>query len=271
MMIDDLDFKLNSLEFKLFSELILKKSGIYLTVYKRELIKNRLLKRIIALKIKSYSEYYNYILNDKTGGELFEMINYISTNKTEFFREIHHFNFFDAYIRNNLNKLNELYIWSAGCSTGEEAYTIAIVVNEQFENIRNADIKILATDINTKVLEHAQKGIFGYERIKDIPKRMRQKYFDSIDKLSLQFKEKYKSNIRFQYLNLIEKFPFTKKFDFIFCRNVMIYFNENTRRDIVKNFYNQLKSGGYLFIGHSESLNSLDTEFKYVQPSVYER
>ena len=175
------------------------------------------------------------------------------------------------YIYEN-SREKDLRLWCAACSSGEESYTIAMIIDEFFnDKVVGWDRKILATDISTRVLDIAKAGIYEAERIKPLPVLWKQKYFDMIDKRSLVVNEKIKSQIIYKKFNLMDDFPFKKKFHAIFCRNVMIYFDGETKRNLVNKLYDSLDYGGYLFIGLSESLNRDVTRFKYLRPSVYRK
>lgn len=265
-------------EFELFKKLIYDISGIHLDSGKISLVKSRLSKRLKALKLKSYHDYYDFVKSDKTGEEIRELLNAISTNVTSFFREPIHWEFLKDYFKTPevLTGKKKLRIWSSASSTGQEPYTIMMILNEYIANISQWDIKLLATDIDTQVLAKAQKGIYTENDIGDMPKHYVQSYFktskNEIGKLS-QVKGPLRNKILFRSFNLVrgDFSLFHNQFDMIFCRNVMIYFDRETRDDLVKNFYNLLPKGGLLFIGHSESLTSLLNYFEVVRPSIYRR
>ncbi len=265
-------------EFEIFKKLIYEISGIHLDSGKISLVKSRLSKRLKALKLKSYQDYYDFVKSDKSGEEIRELLNAISTNVTSFFREPIHWEFLKDYFKTPavLTGKRKLRIWSSASSTGQEPYTIMMILNEYIANISQWDIKLLATDIDTQVLAKAQKGIYTENDIGDMPKHYVQSYFkttkNEIGKLS-QVKAPLRNKILFRSFNLVrgDFSLFHNQFDMIFCRNVMIYFDRETRDDLVKNFYNLLPKGGLLFIGHSESLTSLLNYFEVVRPSIYRR
>lgn len=265
--------------FKLFSELIYKAAGIRLSAAKKSLLVSRLMKRLKALGINSYYDYYHRIKDNED--ELVEMLNCISTNTTKFFREGHHFEYLAKHILPELFKNKQektIRIWSAGCSTGEEPYTIAITAREVLDKERGGrrdiNIKILATDISTKVLKAAEKGVFDEEQLPDKMPFAAGKYFmkgtgENAGKIKI--KDFAKEMIRFRRLNFKEPvYPFRKKFDIIFCRNVMIYFDEEMKRHVFEKFYRYLSDGGYLFLGHSETMLMQD-KFKPVHVTVYKK
>jgi chemotaxis protein methyltransferase CheR len=191
-------------------------------------------------------------------------------------RESDHFNYFRdtvlPYIKNTVGS-NDLRIWSAGCSTGEEPYTLAMIIDEFFgEEKSKWDTKVLATDISSRVLEKAAKGIYSNEAAAYLPGKWKIKYFDVFDKESIIINEKIRNEVIYRKFNLMEdNFPFRKKFHVIFCRNVMIYFDTRTKWELANKFYDKMEYGGYLFIGHSESLNRDETRYKYILPAVYRK
>lgn len=275
-----MDIDINDEEFGLFQRLIYNESGINLTPAKKELLKSRLMKRLRERSLTSFKEYYRYVTEeDTTGEELVIMLDCISTNLTEFFREAAHFDFLSEkalpVLLENKRKKREkkIRIWSAGCSTGEEPYSISMILAECIEQLCEWDIKILATDLSTRVLKKAMLGVYAKDRLKGIPLQMLNTYFEKGNlKDHYQIKDSLRDLIVFRRLNLTdETFPFKGQFDFIFCRNVMIYFNKQTQTELVSKFYKHLAPDGYLFIGHSESLAGTETRFRYVRPSIYQK
>jgi len=266
-------------EFGKISRLVYEVCGIDLHEGKKELVKTRLGKRLRSGNFHSFSEYYNHVTTKAGMEELIAMIDSISTNLTSFFREESHFARLRVIVPPLLQSTRRngfpprLRIWSAGCSTGEEPYTIAVALSEM-PGVGTADVRILATDISTRVLKTAVNAIYDEDRLKGIPRELMKKYFlkgqGSWDG-SYRVKDSIRSMVDFKRLNLKEPFPMTDPFDVIFCRNVMIYFDKEMQGGVVKRFYNLLKDGGYLFIGHSESLTGIDHRFKYIEPSVYHR
>lgn len=269
------------MDIKIFSEFrdfIYLKSGIHLTELKIPLLKARVSKRLRALEMDSYSEYLNYLKNDKSGQEIVDFLNVISTNTTHFYRESVHFDVLRKFIRKTLfdEGKRKLRIWSAASSSGEEPYSIAITVDDVMNDLGCAgkvDFKLLATDISTKVLEKALAGVYLKENMKELPDSLMKKYFTEY----LQNKEavclvndEIKQLISFRRLNLSQTpFPMKGPMDVIFCRNVMIYFDNEVRQKLIDEAYRLLKPGGLLMIGHSESLSALKTKFKILHPAVY--
>ena len=271
--------EITSEEFQNIAQLVYQRFGINLTDRKVTLVKGRLNKLIRTKGFASFKEYYNYVVNDSSGTELLQLVDKISTNHTYFYREEEHF----ATLKNSIlpeivsqlpgEDPNELRIWSAGCSSGEEPYTLAIELKEYFGGIQAITGKvILATDISLTVLESAGVGEYTMERLKNVPRQLLGRYFDRTPDSTYRVRDSIRSLLLFKRLNLMrETFPFKKKFHMIFCRNVMIYFDKATKERLVENFANYLVPGGYLFIGHSESLGRDSKIFKYIQPALYKK
>ncbi len=244
-------------------------SGINLREGKEALVRARLLKRLRQLGLKDFNSYIDYISSPDGRQEIIHMVDAITTNKTSFFRESIHFEFLRKRVIKEI-KGKRIRIWSAACSSGEEPYSIAISLMEELPNISSWDVKILATDISLEMLQKAKKGIYSFESVSNVPLELRQKYFDPMREGGyFQIKSKVKDLIHFAYLNLMDKWPMKGPFDVIFCRNVMIYFAKETQQELVGRFYNLLREGGYLFVGHSEGLVSIRHNFKYVRPATY--
>lgn len=240
--------------------------GIKLTKEKHTLVNSRLTKRLTALRLNDFDEYLKLVEKDEK--EFSQMIDSLTTNKTDFFREIQHFQFLQKEILPNL-RARRLRIWSAACSSGEEPYSISILLHEALSGIRNWDIKILATDISSRILEKAQKAEYNEEQIAGVSPSLQQKYFTKTPSGNYQVQDSVKNLVRFARLNLMGEWKMQGPFDVIFCRNVMIYFDKTTQGNLVNRFYHLLPAGGYLFIGHSESLNGINHNYRYIQPAVY--
>lgn len=263
-------------EFNQLSAFIKTNYGINLKPEKQTLVIGRLQAVLVQNGFKNFSEYYDYVTTDKTGVALSTLLDKITTNHTFFMRESDHFDYFkDVALPFFTNKATDrdLRIWCAGCSSGEEPYTLAMIIDEYFGREKIYwDTKLLATDISSKVLDEAKKGIYSNSEMDTLPAKWRLNYSSKLDKDNSIIIDKIKNDIVYRKFNLMEGvFPFKKKFHIIFCRNVMIYFDENTKNTLVNKFYDLLEPGGYLFIGHSESLNRDETKFKYVQPAVYRK
>ena len=270
--------ELRPVDFEKIRRLIYEKCGINLHEGKKELVRARLGKRLREGNFRSFSHYYNYVVTEEGAAELVRMIDSISTNLTYFFREDSHFQKLTAILPNLLaasgNKgVPRLRIWSAACSTGEEPYSIAIKILETMSGTSN-DVKILATDISTSVLKTAESGIYSAEKIKNIPAGLVKKYFQGgMGKWEGYFRVKndIRERVQFKRFNLMQPPPQSVKFDVIFCRNVMIYFDKQTQSALVNRLCDSLVSDGYLFIGHSESLTGFNHRLKYIEPSVYRK
>ena len=268
-------------EFAKFAALIFQESGINLTDRKKELLRTRSGKRMRQLGLRSFSEYYRAVTDDPSGSELVVLLDAISTNLTSFFREDRHFEYIERQAlpriteRRNGTGARRLRIWSAGCSTGEEPYSIAIITAQYLHSHSGWDVKLLATDISTKALDTARRGVYRQERLRDIPQALLRTHFlkgrGPADG-HYRVKPELQKMIVFRRLNLIQDaYPFRGTFDVIFCRNVMIYFDKPTQAALVNRLYRYLDPGGYLFIGHSESLAGVDTPFKFMQPTIYQK
>jgi len=268
--------QLQDREFNNFKEIIYREAGIKLSDLKKALVQARLSRRIRLLNLTSYDEYYEYLI-EHYEDEKVHFINSITTNKTEFFREKKHFDFMmdSALPAIEASGANEIRIWSAGCSTGEEPYTIALTVLEYFGTRRKPVIKILATDIDTQVLEKAQAGIYTDDQTDTVPESLMQKYFlkkDSDGSLFYKVKDSVKQLVFFRHLNLhSEQYPMTKQFDIIFCRNVIIYFDKLMQVKLFSRFRNYLKDTGYLMIGHSENISSITDDFILMGNTIYRK
>jgi chemotaxis protein methyltransferase CheR len=265
-------------EFRLISDLVYQHCGINLHDGKKELVRARLAKRLREGNFPNFSEYIRYVLEDSTGREFSILVDSLSTNLTKFFREDQHF----EYLRSQLlprvlaakQGQHDLRIrgWSAGCSTGEEPYSIAITLLEAVAGRGRWDVKLLATDVSTRVLERAQEGIYEKDRVEPIPLPLRNKYMAHRKERGrdlYEVGEALRSMVLFRYLNLMEDWPVKDPLDFIFCRNVMIYFDKPTQGRLINRYYDLLASGGVLFTGHSESLTGIEHRFRYVQPTIY--
>lgn len=263
-------------EFAKLAGFIKSNYGINLKGEKKSLIIGRLNNVLMQKDFNSFSDYYDYVVADKTGYAAAVLIDKITTNHTFFMREVDHFYFFKntvlPYLASTIRD-KDLRIWSAGCSTGEEPYTLAMLLDEHFGKEKVLwDSKLLATDISGKVLEAAKKGVYSNEEISLLPAKWKLGYFKKYDNENSILVDKIRDEVIYRKFNLMEAvFPFKRKFHVIFCRNVMIYFDNKTRDDLVNKYYQHLEPGGYLFIGHSESLNRGTTQFKYIMPAVYRK
>jgi len=272
-----MDYELNQREFDQLSRLVYEKSGINLHEGKRELVRARLTRRLHATGLNTFQAYYDYVLNESTGQELVALLDSVSTNLTSFFREPAHFNFLRQEVLPRLAARKgpgsrRLWIWSAGCSSGEEPYTVALCVLETLPRLIGWDFKFIATDISTRALEAAQAGVYTAERLATVPRDMLQRHFQLGVKEwrgHYRVKPEVRRLIEFRRANLLEGPPVPGQFEIIFCRNVMIYFDAPTQERVVGIFRQRLQPGGCLFIGHSESLARVRHGFRYLRPAVY--
>jgi chemotaxis protein methyltransferase CheR len=265
-------------EFDLIRNLVYKQFGIALTPVKKSLVVGRLQKTLRLLGFSSFGQFYEHVVNDASGAALDALVNQISTNHTFFYREAAHFAFFRQKalpeITRRLQQENkrDIRLWCAGCSSGEEAYTIMMEMLEHFaDSYRLWDAGLLATDISAKALAKAAAAVYPDENVSNVPAAA-MRYFKRNSSGAWEVSSAVKQEVTFRRFNLMnETFPFKKPFHAIFCRNVMIYFDQPTRQELVGKFYASLVPGGYLFIGHSESLGRDQELFEYVMPAVYRR
>jgi len=244
---------------------------------KRTLIEGRLSNVLKQRGFNNFTEYVDHVLSSKSDEEISLLVSKLTTNFTYFLREDQHFDFmtqtaFPEILPNIKNK--SLAIWSAGCSSGEEPYTIAMVIDNYFKgNKKGMDTRVLATDISDNVLRKAKNGVYNADRMTRLPDTWIKKYFTKIDEETYQVSSAIKQEVIFRKFNLMEPvFHFKRKFDIIFCRNVMIYFDNAVRLALVKKYAENLRPGGYLFIGLSENLvHSNDIPLQYVRPSIYRK
>lgn len=277
--LDDSRLTITDEEFRQLREFIHAHSGIALSDHKRALVCSRLAKRLRLHDLGHYSDYYRLLTeNDPEGIERMAMINSITTNKTDFFREPHHFHFlaeqvFPAY-KQNPNRERPLRMWSAASSTGEEAYSLAMTALEAMPSFNEKDIRILATDIDTDVLSRAASGVYSRAQARQIPEALLRRYFlrgQGAHEGEVMAKPLLKSLIYFHWLNLQEDpWPMQEKFDVIFCRNVLIYFDKPTQQKLFQRMAGALKKDGYLMLGHSEAMHGWSNIFKPVGHSIYQ-
>lgn len=269
-------------DYELFRRMVYAHSGINLGDQKMQLVRARLGKRVRSGGFKSFREYYRHVENDPSGQELCSLLDAISTNTTHLFREIRHFKLLADILTKILedrkwrSEHKTIRIWSAACSSGEEPHSIAMVAHHALQGHPTIALKILATDISLQMLSRAQLGIYDTHRVGTVPAEFRQRYLKKIQGEDghpcLQLVPELRRLISFSRFNLMTPtFPFRHGFDVIFCRNVMIYFDRTTQQTLVNKLAQQLRPGGYLMIGHSESLNNLAHPLSYVEPTVYRK
>jgi chemotaxis protein methyltransferase CheR len=263
--------ELTPAQFARITDVLHEHAGIRMREGKEGLVRARLTKRLRKLGLADFDAYLKYIEKDSTRGEFAEMIDALTTNKTSFLREASHFDFLRTSVFPTLN--GPVRIWSAGCSSGEEPYTLAMLCNEAFADIATRDVRILSTDISHRVLAQAKAGVYPAENMADVPAPWLQKYWtrkqDAQGRAVFEAEKPLRRLVHFAKLNLMERWPMQGPFDAILCRNVMIYFDKATQQQLVERYWQLLRPGGHLFVGHSESLTGLAHKFRYVQPAVY--
>ncbi len=266
-------------EFEMMRELIHRRFGINLTDQKRSLLVSRLQKYLREQGFASFQSYFEHLTGDKSERALSDLVDRVSTNHTFFNREKDHFDYFlhtalPATVA-KLRKLGrrDLRIWCAACSSGEEAYMLLMLVHEYLgAEYAQWDAGILATDISERVLAIATAGIYPEERVASLPEALRRKYFQRLPDGQWKVLDSLRKEATFRRFNLMnERFPFKHAFHIIFCRNVMIYFDQPTRETLVRKFHQCSEAGGYLFIGHSETLGREQTLYKYLLPAAYQK
>ncbi len=260
------DFEVS--QFVRLRDFIYMKTGIFFEEKKLYLVKKRVNEHMSLLEMADFDTYYRFLKFRDDGTEFQRLINLLTTNETYFFREFDQLAVFaeeclyEVCARKEEAGIKRLRIWSAGCSTGEEPYTLAIILLEMIDDIDDWDVKIEATDIDTKVLERARHGVYGKRSVRLVPEEYFQKYFKTVSG-NYRIDDRVRSIVRFSHLNLMDerKMRSIKGVDFIFCRNVLIYFDERSRKEVVARFYDAMNPGGYIFLGHSESLSRITTAF----------
>ena len=267
--------------FQRLSVFIKAQCGIELPPSKKMMLEGRIRKRLRSLEMNSFENYCHYLFSTEgVESELARMLDVVTTNKTDFFREPGHF---DYLIKSALPDLIKLFgvsnkcfrVWSAACSTGEEPFTLAMVLSEFAQTHPGFQYDILATDISNQVLEKAREGIYEHDRIEPVPLELRKKYLlksKDPNKKIIKFVDEARNRITFKRLNLMDSsFHINERMDVIFCRNVMIYFDRDNQEKLINRFYRQMVSGGYLFMGHSETLTGMKTAFSYAAATIYKK
>ncbi len=272
--------KMKDKDFKQFSSFIYNQVGIQLPPTKRTMLEARLQKRLKALDIADFEEYAQFVFSALgQQSELVHLIDVVTTNKTDFFREPGHFTFLTEKAlpailnRPNYSPTKPVRIWSAGCSSGEEPYTLAMVISEFAAEQRALRFSILASDISTRILDTAKKAIYPEERTDDIAMHIKKRYLlrsRDHQRGLIRICPELRAMVAFKRINFMDSdFGLSEKMDIIFCRNVVIYFDKATQQNLMRKFHRQLRPGGYLFLGHSETLNGIDVDFKAVGSTVY--
>jgi len=268
-------------DYELIRRLVYCQSGINLGDKKTQLVRARLGKIVRTRGFRSFREYYRHVEQDPSGEELCTLLDAISTNTTHLFREMSHFNLLRRLLQTWLADRDwrarhpTIRIWSAACSSGEEPHSIAMVAHDVLRDHPGVDLKILATDLSVRMLSRAMLGIYEPHRIGTVPPELKTRYLRPTvadGEAVLQLIPELRQTITFARFNLMTPaFPFRNRFNVIFCRNVMIYFDRPTQQAVVGKLTERLHEGGYLLIGHSESLNGIDHRLTYVEPTVYQK
>ncbi|WP_027722737.1 CheR family methyltransferase [Maridesulfovibrio zosterae] len=269
--------KMTDADFRKFSTLIKGEFGIKMPLAKKTMLEARLQKRLRALGLSTHSQYCDFLFSPEGfERELTQLIDVVTTNTTDFFREPKHFELMLTTVLPDLSqqKNRPIKVWSAGCSSGEEPYTIAMVLSEFAAKNSNFNFSILATDISTEILHKAMNAVYSKDKVDVIPLALKKKYMlkskDKAKKL-VRMAPELRKKVDFRRLNFMEPFPFKDEKDIIFCRNVVIYFDRATQDKLFKKFCERLCKGGYLFIGHSESISGMDLPIRQIAPTVYQK
>lgn len=267
-------------EFNKLSVFILNNYGIKLPIAKKTMLEGRLQKRLRALNLSSFKEYCDYVFSiEGQQMELVHMIDVVTTNKTDFFREAVHFDFLSntvlpKYCNNDISS-KHFKVWSAGCSTGEEPYTLAMVMSEFSENNSGFDFDIFATDISSKALHAATTAVYTTEKAAPIPFMLKKKYLlksKDDQKKTVRIIPELRSKVNFKRFNFLEdNFAFAENFNAVFCRNVLIYFDRPTQEKVILKLCSKLETGGYLFLGHSESISNMHVPLTQIQPTTFKK
>ena len=266
---------LNSDTFHRFRALVYRESGIHLTDHKRVMFASRLQKRLRELGLTSFEDYYTLLVEASGADELTVMLDCISTNQTEFFREPRHFAFLRDHVLPKMAENKVVRIWSAACSSGEEPYSIAITLADAIGSLSTWHCRILASDISTRMLAKAAAGVYTSERVRPLGQDLVRRHFlrgTNVQADVVKVKPHLAEMIVFRRINLIEdRYPIKALLDVIFCRNVMIYFDQTTQAGVLMRLSQYLKPGGYLFVGHAEALPGITQELQYVAPTIYRK
>ncbi len=259
--------------FRKISEVVHRVAGIHLKEGKEALVRARLMKRLRQLGIGRVEDYLELIEGKRGAGEIPELVDVMTTNKTHFFREADHFDFLRETVLPALPG-RRLRFWSAACSSGEEPYSLAIVLREHLHELERRDVRVLATDISRRVLSRARRGVYPASVLQEMPDPACRRYFRPCPGSrppEVEVVEEIRRLVHFAPLNLMEPWPMRGPFQVIFCRNVMIYFDRPTQQELIRRFGEILEPGGYLFVGHSEGLSAIRHDFEYIRPAVYRK
>jgi chemotaxis protein methyltransferase CheR len=266
-------------DFGKLSSFVYDELGIKMPYAKKVMLQSRLQKRLADLKIGSFKDYIEFVFS-KEGQEveIIKMIDLITTNKTDFFRESSHFDYLTTTVLpefcSGKNK-KSIKIWSAGCSSGEEPFTIGIVLSEFVQNHQGIDFEIFATDISLRILQKAARAIYSEDRVSEVPANLKRKYFlkskDPINK-TVRLVPEIRSRVTFQRLNFMDQdYPVEREFDIIFCRNVLIYFDRETQQKVITKLASKLRYDGVFFLGHSESITNMKVPLRQIKPTIFRK
>ncbi len=268
------EFVFTRADFDKVREIVLERAGIQLGNHKFDMVYGRLARRLRQVGLHAVKDYLVHI--EKDTSESINFINAITTNLTYFFREKHHFEFIETTLFNELQTRHSIdkrvRIWSAGCSTGEEPYSLAMTLQAFVKTRKNWDVKILATDLDTNVLTEAKNGLYSTEKVQKLDPKLVKHFFESTPNPEvMRVKDIVRSYIYFKQLNLMQSWPMNGLFDLIICRNVLIYFNKETQQKLIQRYYDKLHYGGYLMLGHSESLGAQAKHFKALGKTIFQK
>lgn len=268
------EFEFSSSDFRFIAELVAKETGIVLAEHKHDMVYARIARRLRSLGLSSFRSYCELLASEGARHEITHFVNALTTNMTSFFREAHHFDHLKETVLRPMVKAGKpcrIRLWSAACSHGAEAYSMAMTCLEILPDISRWDIKILATDIDTAVLQKAGRGIFSEPEMSGIPALLRERYTTRTPEGEASFISAVRSLICFKHLNLIHDWPFRGPFNAVFCRNVVIYFNKTTQQRLFERMTHYIQPSGWLYLGHSESLHGISSNFVLKGKTTYQR
>jgi len=269
------EFEFRNQDFHFIANLVQDKTGIVLASHKQDMVYTRIARRLRNLNLKTFREYCHLLQSELGKDEMGNFVNALTTNLTSFFREEHHF----EHLRDNVllpllehcSANKRIRLWSSACSSGAEPYSMAMVCYETIPNIERWNIKILATDIDTGMLEKSRAGIYSQNEFKDVPAALTKKYTLALPNGKLAMHAKLKNIISFKHLNLVETWPFKGPFDAVFCRNVIIYFSKDTQKTIFSQMSKKISSKGWLYLGHSETLHGISEDYQHCGKTTYRK
>lgn len=268
------EFEFRGQDFRFIADLVHERTGIVLADHKQDMVYARIARRLRSLRFTTFKEYCNLLQSELGQDEMANFVNAITTNLTSFFREPHHFTHLrEAVLKPLVNSTTEkkLRIWSSACSSGAEPYSIAMTCFEAIPDIARWDIKILATDIDTGMLMKSQTGEYSESELDQVPEKLRDKFAIPLNNGMIRMHDALKKIITFKQLNLIHEWPFKGLFDAVFCRNVVIYFNKDTQKQLFAQMADHIKPHGWLYIGHSETLHNISDQFNLIGKTIYQR